>query len=190
MRRRHRLIMDTQKHYQEEVAPKLMEEFHITNKMAVPKLRKIVLNIGLKEAVSDKGVLAHAEEQFAAISGQKPKITRAKKAIANFKLRQGDPVGLTVTLRGKRMDDFFLKLISLALPRSRDFHGVPKTSFDKQGNYSLGLTEQIIFPEIDYSKIDKIRGLQITFVTNARDAKISQRLLQLMGMPFEKGDSV
>ena len=139
-----------------------------------PKITKVVLNIGLKEAVTDKGVLAKASEQLAAIAGQKPKVTRVKTSIANFKVRAGDPVGLTVTLRGRRMQDFVTKLITIVLPRVRDFHGVPTTSFDKKGNYTLGLTEQIVFPEIDYAKIDKIRGLEITLVNNAGTPELAK----------------
>lgn len=169
-----------------DVQKTLMEEFGIKNVMAAPKIVKVNVNIGLKEAANDKGVLEKAGEQLAAITGQKPKITRAKKSIANFKLREGSPVGLTVTLRGKRMNDFITKLISIALPRVRDFHGVSKKAFDQNGNYTLGLSEQIVFPEIEYSKIDKIRGLEATFVTTAKNAKISRRMLELMGMPFEK----
>ena len=151
-----------------------------------PKITKVVLNIGLKEAVHDKGVLEKASEQLAAIAGQKPKVTRAKITIANFKVRQGDPVGLTVTLRGKRMQDFVTKLISIVLPRVRDFHGVSGTAFDKKGNYTLGFTEQIVFPEIDYAKIDKIRGLEVTLVTSATNPEQSRKLLELLGMPFKK----
>lgn len=150
------------------------------------KITKVVLNVGLKEAVTDKGVLAKASEQLATIAGQKPKVTRAKMSIANFKVRAGDPVGLTVTLRGRRMQDFVTKLVTIVLPRVRDFHGVPTTSFDKKGNYTLGLTEQIVFPEIDYAKIDKIRGLEVTLVTSASNPEQAKKLLELLGMPFKK----
>ena len=156
------------------------------NIMAQPKLVKIVLNIGLKEAVHDKGALEKASEQLAVISGQKPKVPRAKTSIANFKVREGDPVGLTVTLRGKRMQDFMTKLVTVVLPRVRDFHGVSATAFDKKGNYTLGLSEQIVFPEIDYSKIDKIRGLEVTVVTNARDHDKGHKLFEILGVPFKK----
>ena len=156
------------------------------NIMAQPKVIKIVLNIGLKEAVHDKGVLEKASEQLAAIAGQKPKVTRAKTSIANFKVRQGDPVGLTVTLRGKRMRDFVTKLVTIVLPRVRDFHGVPTTAFDKRGNYTLGLPEQIVFPEIDFAKIDKVRGLEITLVNNAGIPEAAKKLLESLGMPFKK----
>ncbi len=151
-----------------------------------PKITKVVLNIGLKEAVHDKGVLEKASEQLAAIAGQKPKVTRAKISIANFKVREGDPVGLTVTLRRKRMQDFVTKLITIVLPRVRDFHGVPGTAFDKKGNYTLGFTEQIVFPEIDYAKIDKIRGLEVTLVTSVTNPEQARKLLELLGMPFKK----
>lgn len=159
--------------------------------MAKPKVTKVVLNIGLKEAVSDKGVLAKASEQLAAIAGQKPKVTRAKTSIANFKVREGDAVGLAVTLRGRRMRDFLTKLFTIVLPRVRDFHGVPTTAFDGRGNYTLGLTEQIVFPEIDFAKIDvsgsgKIRGLEISIVTTAKNPEASRQLLTEMGMPFKK----
>ena len=157
------------------------------NKMAVPKVTKIVLNIGLKEAAHDKGVLEKAMEQLAIIAGQKPKVTRAKISIANFKLREGDVVGLAVTLRGKRMDDFMTKLFTIVLPRVRDFRGVSATAFDGRSNYTLGLSAQIVFPEIDFSKIDKIRGLEITFVTTAKNAQETRKLLELLGMPFKNG---
>lgn len=173
-------------HYKQEVVPALMKEAGITNIMAVPKISRVVVNMGLKEAAHDKGVLEKANEQLTQITGQKVKITRAKKSIANFKLREGDPVGLCVTLRGKRMYDFMTKLFTVVLPRVRDFQGVPKKSFDGRGNYTLGMYEQISFPEIDYSKVDKIRGLEITFVINAKNAKIAELLLTKMGMPFEK----
>ena len=178
--------MDLKKQYQEKAVPQLMGELGVTNRMAVPKMVKVVLNIGLGQAAHDKGVLDKAADQLTVITGQKPKVTRAKASIANFKIREGDPVGLTVTLRGKRMEDFLVKLITVTLPRVRDFHGVSGGAFDKQGNYTLGLHEQIVFPEIDYAKIDKIRGLEITMVTNAGDAKISRRLLELIGIPFTK----
>ena len=178
--------MDLKKQYQEKAVPQLMGELGVTNRMAVPKMVKVVLNIGLGQAAHDKGVLDKAADQLTVITGQKPKVTRAKASIANFKIREGDPVGLTVTLRGKRMEGFLVKLITVTLPRVRDFHGVSGGAFDKQGNYTLGLHEQIVFPEIDYAKIDKIRGLEITMVTNAGDAKISRRLLELIGIPFTK----
>ena len=179
--------MSLQLTYQNEVKPALMKELGINNPMAAPKITKVVINIGLKEAVSDKGVLEKAKAQLSEVAGQLPKITRAKKSIANFKLREGDVVGLTATLRGKRMYDFLTKLFTLVLPRVRDFQGVSTTAFDKVGNYTLGLSEQIVFPEIDYAKIDKIRGLEITVVVEHSNAEKSRKLLTLLGMPFKKG---
>ena len=166
--------------------PKVRSTNMKQNKMAVPKVIKIVLNIGLKEAAHDKGVLEKAMEQLSIIAGQKPKVTRAKISIANFKVREGDVVGLAVTLRRKRMDDFMTKLFTIVLPRVRDFRGVSATAFDGRSNYTLGLSEQIVFPEIDFSKIDKIRGLEITFVTTAKNAQETRKLLELLGMPFIK----
>lgn len=178
--------MDLKQQYHDQVVPILKSEFNITNSMAVPKIRKVVVNIGLKEAVSDRGVLEKTALWLGVITGQKPKVTRAKISIANFKLRQGDAVGLTVTLRGKRMYDFLSKLFSIVLPRVRDFQGVSATAFDKAGNYTLGLSEQIVFPEIEFSQIDKVRGLEMTIVTQSGSAKISRRLLELLGLPFSK----
>ena len=172
--------------YKDKIVPTLMSEFSIHNIMAVPKVSKITINIGAKEMVHDKGLIEKIAAQLTAIAGQKPKLTKAKIAIANFKLREGDPVGMTATLRGARMYDFMTKLFEIVLPRVRDFQGVSTTAFDRAGNYTLGLSEQIIFPEIDYGKIDKIRGLEITFVINSGNTEISQRLLQLLGMPFAK----
>lgn len=180
--------MTLQEHYATIVVPQLIKEFSLANNMAVPRITKIVVNIGLKEAAHDKGVLEKVAAQLATIAGQKPKVTEAKLSIAGFKLREGDPVGLTTTLRGKRMYDFITKLVAIALPRVRDFQGVPDKSFDKSGNYTLGISEQTVFPEIDYSKVDKIRGLEITFVIANGEPIISKRLLALLGMPFEKKD--
>lgn len=178
--------MNIKQNYQEKIVPMLMQEFGIDNRMAVPRIKKVVINIGLKEAVSDKGVLEKVREQMSIISGQKPKTTTAKQSIAGFKVREGDPVGLTVTLRGSKMYDFVTKLFSIVLPRVRDFQGVSSKAFDSAGNYTLGITEQIVFPEIDYSKVDKIRGLEVTFVLANADPIISRRFLELLGMPFEK----
>ena len=178
--------MNLKQIYQDTVVPKLMEEFGITNKMAVPKILKISVNTGVKEGANDKGVIDKVAVQMADITGQKARVARAKVSIANFKLREGAPIGLAVTLRGKRMYDFLSKLINIVLPKVRDFQGVPDKAFDANGNYTLGLTEQIVFPEIDYSKIDKIRGLEVTIVTQSGDGKISKRLLELLGMPFNK----
>ncbi len=178
--------MNLKQHYQEKVIPTLMAEFGITNVMAVPKIDKVVVNIGLKEAVSDRGVLEKTAAWLGVVAGQKPKVTRAKTSIANFKVRAGDAVGLTVTLRGRRMYDFLTKLFTVVLPRVRDFSGVSVQAFDPQGNYTLGLPEQIVFPEVDYQQIDKVRGLEITLVTNAGKAAVAQRLLELLGLPFAK----
>jgi large subunit ribosomal protein L5 len=177
--------MKLKEKYQKQVLPVLAAEFGNPNPMALPKVEKVVLNIGLGEAARDKGVLPKVQEQLAAIAGQKPKVTRARVSIANFKVRQGDPVGLMTTLRGERMYDFMTKLFGLVLPKLRDFHGVP-AKFDHLGNYTLGMSEQIVFPEIDYGKIDRVRGLEITFVIKNANAKISKRLLELLGMPFVK----
>lgn len=152
------------------------------------RITKVLLNIGLGEAVANKKVLEAALSDLSAISGQKPKVTQAKVAIAGFKIRKGDKVGLMVTLRGKRMKDFLTKLFAIVLPRLKDFQGLSRASFDGQGNYSLGIPEQIVFPEIDYEKIDKIRGLQITIVTDARSDKKAEKLLEGLGMPFEHGE--
>jgi len=172
--------------YSEKIVPILMQEFDIKNVMAVPKVRKININMGVKDMAHDKSLVEKVATQLTAISGQKPKITRAKIAIANFKLREGDPIGLTVTLHGRRLYDFMTKLFTIVLPRVRDFSGVSLVAFDQNGNYTLGLSEQIIFTEIDYAKIDKIRGLEITFVIQSGNPAISKRLLELLGLPFKK----
>ena len=172
--------------YNKEITDKLKKEFNIKNKMGVPKLQKIVINTGLGEALSNKKTIENMSKQLAIITGQKPSPTKARKSIATFKLRKGETIGLKVTLRGKRMYDFFERLVTIVLPRIRDFRGVSGKGFDDQGNYTLGLKEQIIFPEIDYDKIDKIRGLEITFVTKTKDKKKTKKLLEHLGMPFEK----
>ena len=164
----------------------LKKELGIENIMALPKLSKIVLNMGVKDVLIDKKNIEKGIEIMKEISGQKPKITKAKKAIAGFKLRQGDSVGLMVTLRGKRMHGFFRKLVTIVFPRFKDFHGVSKVSFDGNGNYTLGFTETTVFPEIDPGKIDKIQGLEIVIVTTAKDDKRGFALLSAMGMPFVK----
>jgi large subunit ribosomal protein L5 len=170
--------------YQDEVIPKLREMFGYENVMEIPRITKISLNMGLGEATQNIKILDGAVQELALISGQKPIITRAKKSIASFKLRAGMPIGCKVTLRGNRMYDFLGKLVNIALPRVRDFQGVSGKAFDKQGNYSLGIKEQIIFPEIDYDKIDKIKGLNITINTTAKTSQEAKALLKLMGMPF------
>jgi len=172
--------------YLAEVVPELKTRLGYNNPMELPKLEKIVLSIGLGEAIQNPKALEAAEGDLATISGQHPVITRAKKSIASFKLRAGMSIGMMVTLRGKRMYNFFDKLVNVGLPRFRDFHGVSKDSFDGRGNYSLGIKEQIVFPEIDYDKIDKIRGLQVTIVTTAKNDDEAGSLLELMGMPFRR----
>lgn len=178
--------MTLQETYKKEIRPTLMREFAITNPMAAPKLLKIVVNCGLGEALSDKKVMEKMSVQLAVITGQKPAVTRAKRAISSFKLRAGDAVGLKVTLRGILMHDFLTRLVSIALPRVRDFRGLPSHGFDGKGSYTLGISEQTIFPELDYSLVDKTRGFEVTFVTTADVPKQTKRLLELFGMPFEK----
>jgi large subunit ribosomal protein L5 len=170
--------------YLEEVAPALLKEFSYDNPMQVPRVDKIVVNIGLGEALTNAKALDAAVGDLASITGQKPIITRARRSIAQFRLRTGNPIGAKVTLRGDRMWDFLERLTRLALPRIRDFRGVPSRSFDGRGNYSLGLREQLAFPEIDYDKIDRLRGLEVSIVTTAKNDEESKRLLQLLGMPF------
>src|SRR5262245_19837630 len=170
--------------YQNEVSPALMQEFKYISIMQVPRLQKVVLNIGMGEALQNNKALDAAVGDLTAITGQKPVITKAKKSIANFKLRQGMPTGAMVTLRGAKMYDFLDRLVNLALPRLRDFRGVSRRSFDGRGNYSLGLREQIIFPEIEYDKVDKIRGMEIAIVTTAPDDAQGYALLKRLGMPF------
>ena len=172
--------------YREDVVPGLMKEFGYSNVMQVPKLEKIVVNIGLGEAVSNAKSIDAAVGDLSAITGQKPVVTRAKKSIAAFKLRAGMPIGAVVTLRGPRMYEFLDRLVSVALPRIRDFRGVSPNSFDGRGNYTLGLREQIAFPEIDYDRIDKTRGLEMSFVTTAKTDEEGRRLLALLGMPFAR----
>lgn len=170
--------------YLNEVVPGLQEQFKYTNVMAIPKLDKVVVNIGLGEAVQNPKALDAALNDLTLITGQKPVVTRAKKSIAGFKLREGMPVGVKVTLRGNRMYEFVDRLLSVALPRVRDFRGVSPKSFDGRGNYSLGLKEQLIFPEIEYDKIDKLRGMEIVFATTAKTDEEGRALLKLLGMPF------
>ncbi len=170
--------------YINEIAPQLQKQYNYKNPMQIPKLEKIVLNMGLGEAIHNIKVLDRAVEELSLIAGQKPVITRARKSIASFKLREGMPIGCMVTLRANRMYDFFEKLVNIALPRVRDFRGVTDRSFDGRGNYTLGIKEQIIFPEIDYDKIDKIKGLNITIVTTAKTDEEGKSLLRLLGMPF------
>lgn len=170
--------------YRDQIVPTMMREFGFTNPLQVPRLQKIVINVGLGEAIQNSRAIEAASKDVAAITGQRPVVTRAKKSIAAFKLREGMPIGIMVTLRGDRMDAFLDRLINAALPRVRDFSGVSSRSFDGRGNYTLGLREQLMFPEIEYDKVDRIRGMEITIVTNARNDEEARRLLQLYGMPF------
>lgn len=172
--------------YRKKVVPELMKEQAYKNPMQVPKLEKIVVSMCLKEATSDIKALDQAVEEISTITGQKPKTTRARKSIAAFKLREGMPLGAVATLRGARMYEFFDRLANVALPRVRDFRGVPTTGFDGSGNYSLGLREQIIFPEINYDKVDKTRGMNVIFVTSATSDKEGFQLLEKLGFPFRK----
>ena len=172
--------------YKKEVIPSLMKLYGYKNVMQVPQLDKVVLNIGLGEAVQNAKALEAAERDLVAISGQHPVTTRAKKSVAAFRLRAGMPIGLKVTLRGERMYDFFDKLVNAVLPRIRELQGVSRNSFDGRGNYTLGLKEQIIFPEVDYDKIDKVRGLEISIITTANTDEEGRHLLELLGLPFAK----
>jgi len=172
--------------YKAEAVPALTKQFGYANIMAVPKLMKINVNMGLGEAIANAKILDVAAEELSAITGQRPIVTKAKKSIAAFKLRQGMPIGLTVTLRGDRMYEFLDRLISIALPRVRDFRGISDRSFDGRGNYTLGLRDQLIFPEIDYGKVDKSRGMNVTVVTSAKSDNEAYELLKALGMPFVK----
>ncbi len=174
--------------YRDEIRPALQDEFSLRNVMEVPRVRKVVVNVGVgKESADNAKVLDAAVNDMSIITGQKPVITKARKSVANFKLREGRPIGVKVTLRGERMWSFLDRLMNVALPRVRDFRGVPAESFDGRGNYTLGLREQLVFPEIDYDKIDHLRGFEVTIVTSARNDEEGRRLLQLLGMPFQKG---
>ncbi len=172
--------------YTKEVAPAISKEFSITNPMAIPRLEKIVINMGMGEATANAKVLDTATDELRAITGQKPVITKAKKSIASFKLRQGMPIGVMVTLRGDRMYEFLDRLVSIALPRVRDFRGVSPKAFDGRGNYTLGIREQLIFPEIDFNKVDRTRGMNISIVTTARNDEQARSLLRSLGMPFRQ----
>ncbi|MBD3367056.1 MAG: 50S ribosomal protein L5 [Candidatus Eisenbacteria bacterium] len=172
--------------YADDVIPALMKRFEYPNPMMVPRIKKIVVNIGLSEAKDDIKILETAMNELATITGQKPKMTRSKKSIANFKLREGQPVGCKVTLRGDRMYEFFDRLVSIAAPRIRDFRGLPTDSFDGRGNYTFGLDEQVIFPEIDYDDVGSIVGMDITIVTSAETDEEAFELLKLMNMPFRR----
>jgi large subunit ribosomal protein L5 len=177
---------DLKRRYREEVVPALMREFEYQNIMQVPRIEKVVINVGVGEALDNPKALDATVNDIQTIAGQKPVITRARKSIAGFKLREGRAIGVKVTLRGERMWSFLDRLINVALPRRRDFRGVPRDAFDGRGNYTLGLREQIIFPEIEYDKIDKIRGMEVSIVTTAKTDEEGRRLLQLLGMPFSR----
>jgi large subunit ribosomal protein L5 len=172
--------------YQQEVVPALQKEFNYKNPMQVPTLHKVVVNIGMGEVIQNPKAMEYAVADLAAITGQRPVITKAKRSVAAFKLREGMQIGCMVTLRGERMNVFLDKLMNVALPRLRDFQGVSAEAFDGRGNYTLGLREQLVFPEIDYDKIDKVRGMEISVVTTARTDQEGRRLLALLGMPFKK----
>ncbi|MDD2495098.1 MAG: 50S ribosomal protein L5 [Tissierellia bacterium] len=172
--------------YKEQVVPALMEKFQYESIMQAPKIEKIIINMGVGEAKENQKFLENAVEEMTLIAGQKPVVTKARKSISNFKLREGMAVGCKVTLRGNHMYEFFDKLVNVALPRVRDFRGVSKTSFDGRGNYALGIKEQLIFPEINYDKIDKIRGMDIIITTTANTDEEARELLKLLGMPFSK----
>ncbi len=175
-----------EENFRKEIMPKLKEKLETKNEFAVPRLSKIVVNMGVKDALSDKKNIEKGAETLSKITGQKPKVSKAKKAISTFKLRKGDEIALVVTLRGKRMYDFFEKLIKIVLPRLRDFRGVRRNSFDGKGNYTLGFPESIVFPEIDPAAVDRIQGLEVTIVTTAGENNRGLLLLETMGMPFEK----
>lgn len=180
-------MTNLQDKFKKEALPKLKEEFGLKNDLAAPRLEKIVLNMGLAEAATNKEVMEKAKDQLSQITGQKPKVTTAKKAISSFKLRAGDQIGLMVTLRKKRAWNFLEKLVNIVMPRMRDFRGLTTTNFDNFGNFSLPIGEQILFPEVDYSKVDKIRGLVVTLVIKNGDREKSKRMLELLGAPFKKG---
>ena len=171
--------------FNKELRKKLMGELKITNTMAVPRILKVVLNVGAGEAVTSKGVIEKIQEQITLIAGQKAVVTKAKKSVSAFKIRMGQPIGVKVTLRGKRMYHFIEKLITIVIPRLRDFRGISESTVDQHGNLNLGFTEQTIFPEIEFDKIDKIRGLQVTVVTNALDKEKGKKLFTLLGVPFK-----
>ena len=177
-------MSELKRRYREDVVPALQREFSYANPMQVPRVEKVVVNIGLGEALQNAKAMDAAVGDLTAITGQKPIVTRAKRSIAQFRLRTGNAIGAKVTLRGDRMWDFLERLTQLALPRIRDFHGVPSRAFDGRGNYSLGLREQLAFPEIDYDKVDRLRGLEVSIVTTAKSDEESKKLLELLGMPF------
>ena len=173
-----------QQEYKERIAPALQNDLNLKNPMQVPGIQKVVINIGMGEALTNAKAIEAASGDLSIIAGQKPVVTRAKKSVANFRLREGQPIGVKVTLRGDRMWSFLDRLINVALPRQRDFRGISADAFDGRGNYTLGLSEQLAFPEIDYDKIDRLRGMEITIVTTAKSDEEGRRLLTMLGMPF------
>lgn len=179
-------MTDTQRQEYKQVLQKVGKQLGVTNPMAVPTLKKITVNIGVKNAVADKKNMEVAQQVLETITGQKPRVNRAKKSISSFKLREGDKIGLTVTLRGSRMHEFFYKLVNVVLPRIKDFRGVSNTAFDKQGNYTLGLSEYSVFPEVDTGKIERVLGMEMTIVTTAQNKEQGMVLLKELGMPFKK----
>ncbi len=179
-------MSDIQKRYREEIVPAMMKNFNYRNIMQVPKIDKVVLNMGLGDALDNARILDTSVEELSKITGQRPVITRAKKSIANFKLREGNPIGCRVTLRRQRMYDFLYRLLNIALPRVRDFKGVSPRGFDGRGNYTLGVREQLIFPEISYDDVEKIKGMNTTIVTSAKTDEEARELLNLLGLPFRK----
>ena len=179
-------MTDTQRQEYRQVLQKVGEQLGVKNPMAVPTLKKITVNIGVKNAVADKKNMEVAQQVLETITGQKPRVNRAKKSISSFKLREGDKIGLTVTLRGNRMHEFFYKLVNVVLPRIKDFRGVSNTAFDKQGNYTLGLSEYSVFPEVDTGKIERVLGMEMTIVTTAQNKEQGMVLLKELGMPFKK----
>ncbi|MCK5352738.1 50S ribosomal protein L5 [bacterium] len=179
-------MSDIKKRYREEIVPAMMKMFNYSNVMQVPRLEKVVVNMGLGEALENARVLDTSIEELSRITGQTPVLTRARKSIANFKLREGNPIGCRVTLRRKRMNDFLYRLLNIALPRVRDFKGVSPRGFDGRGNYTLGVREQLIFPEISYDDVEKIKGMNITIVTSAKTDEEAKELLGLLGVPFRK----
>ena len=180
------MVARLRERYASEVLPSLQKEFEYGNVMQVPRLHKVVVNIGMGEAIRDSKTLEAAVRDVSTITGQHPVVTKAKKSIAQFRLREGMTIGVTVTLRGERMYEFLDRFINIALPRVRDFRGVPDKGFDGRGNYTIGLREQLIFPEIDYDKIDRVRGMEVTVVTSARTDPEARRLLELLGVPFQR----
>jgi len=179
-------MSDIKTRYREDIVPAMMKTFNYSNVMQVPRLEKVVINMGLGEALENARVLDTSIEELSTITGQKPVLTRARKSIANFKLREGNPIGCRVTLRRKRMNDFLYRLLNIALPRVRDFKGVSPRGFDGRGNYTLGVREQLIFPEISYNDVEKIKGMNITIVTSAKTDEEAKELLALLGVPFRK----